>query len=74
MLTVYYKMHPVVMNAEFGLQFGQSPYLGEEMKLVEQQVMKVINESWKPVTGQYNEIINHAHETTLTLKEKRPGL
>lgn len=69
--TVYYKMKPIIQNAEFGLQFDQSPYLGKHMKIVGQQKMEVIDEIWKPVTGQFAEVHNHAHEYTLTLRESK---
>ncbi|MDZ7608477.1 MAG: glycoside hydrolase family 97 N-terminal domain-containing protein [Cyclobacteriaceae bacterium] len=33
-----------------------------------------INESWKPVVGQYASVLNHANELTLMLREKAfPG-
>lgn len=72
--TVYYKRKPIIQNSEFGLQFGQSPYLGKDMKIIGQKKMEIIDETWKPIIGQFAEVHNHAHEFTLTLREtKFPG-
>ena len=68
-LSVYYKSKPVILNSEFGLQFEQSSYLGNTMKIVDQK-METIDETWEPIIGQFAEVHNHAQQLTLTLREK----
>jgi alpha-glucosidase len=68
--SVYYKGKPIILNSEFGLQFGQSPYLGNDLGVIE-EVHNEINESWTPVIGQYASVLNHGNELILDLKEKR---
>ncbi len=71
--SVQYKGKTILTDSEFGLQFGQAPYLGTQMEVVREDE-KTIDETWKPVIGQYDEVRNHANELALTLKEKRfPG-
>ena len=69
-LSIYYKGKSVIQNSELGLQFSQAQYLGDNMKIVQEE-MKQIKETWKPVVGQYSEVLNQANEYTLTLKEKK---
>jgi len=69
-ISVYYKRKPVIQDAEFGLQFDQSPYLGNAMKITD-QTQNVINETWEPEIGQYAVVANHANELTLTLEETK---
>jgi alpha-glucosidase len=67
--SVYYNDKKVVQESEIGLQFNQSPYLGGDMKIVITELREV-DELWAPVLGQYEEVLNHANEFTITLKEK----
>ena len=69
-ISVSYKGKYIIQNSTFGLQFDQSPFLGSDMVVVRES-KTVVNETWKPVIGQYAEVLNHANELTLTLKETR---
>ena len=68
--SVYYNGKQVVQDSEIGLQFNQSPYLGRDMKIVKNE-LREIDELWTPVIGQYEEVLNHANEFSITLKEKK---
>lgn len=71
--AVYHKGKAIIQNSEFGLQFMESRFLGTDMEVIKRHT-QTINETWKPVTGQYAEVLNQANEISLTLKEKRfPG-
>lgn len=68
--ALYYQGKSILQNSEFGLIFSESGYLGTDMEVVD-ETSHSIREIWKPVIGQYAEVLNHANELTLTLKEKR---
>ncbi len=70
MTSVFYNGKLIIQSSEFGLQFEQSPYLGTDLG-VEKVIQNEINDTWKPVIGQYSEVLNHANELVLDLKEKR---
>jgi alpha-glucosidase len=70
MLSVYFDGKPVIINSEFGLQFEQSPYLGNDMKVIK-EVHNEIKEEWTPVIGQYENVRNYCNELVLDLQEKR---
>lgn len=68
--SIFHKGRSVLDEVEFGLQFNQSPFLGTEMVIVRSEA-NVIDEKWEPVTGQFDEVNNHANELVLVLKEKK---
>jgi len=70
MMSVFFKGKPIITNSEFGLQFGQSPYLGYDMEVIN-EVHNEINEEWTPVIGQYAKVRNHGNELVMDLQEKR---
>jgi alpha-glucosidase len=69
-MSIYYQGRPVIQNSEFGLQFDQSPYLGNDMVGLKEGNSE-INEEWTPVVGQYATVLNHGNELKLDLKERR---
>ncbi len=69
-MSVYYQDKPIITNSEFGLQFDQSPYLGNDMMVIK-EINNVINEEWTPVVGQHATVLNQANELVLDLKEGR---
>jgi len=68
--SVYYKGVPIHQNSEFGLQFDQAPFLGVDMKVMAKSNQEIL-ETWKPITGQYAEVLNHGNELKLELQESR---
>jgi alpha-glucosidase len=59
----------VIENSMFGLQFSQSRYFGNDLRVVDIKEV-TINERWEPVVGSYNEVVNHCNEMTMTIQEQ----
>ncbi len=68
--SVYYKGITVLENSATGLSFSQEPELGRGMNVTGSS-RSVHNESWKPVFGVHDSVIDNYNELKVSLREEK---
>ena len=71
--SVQFNSKTIIEHGVLGIKIFKSPALGPNMEIVSSEV-KTVDESWKPVVKQHENIQNHYNEMVIQLKElKFPG-
>ena len=67
---VWYKGTRVLGNSVFGLQFSQAPYFGRNLRIIHHE-NKTVNETWEPVVGSFQQVLNHYNELIIDILEDK---
>ena len=65
---VWYSSMQVLRSSRIGLQFSQAPYFGRNVKVIRHE-SKTFNDTWKPVVGSFEKVLNHYNELTFDIQE-----
>jgi len=66
--SVFFDEKPIIQPSELGFTFTDNDAFNSNFKIIGSE-KKSVNETWKPVWGEVNEIRNHYEEVTIHLKQ-----
>jgi len=66
--AVYFQGLKVIDHSIFELKFDQAPLFGNRVSIIDTRE-SVLNEIWKPVAGEYKEVLDHCNQTILRIRE-----